>query len=691
MVLASFREKFYLKKRDKRVFLFLLCIIIGSIELCSGQYTVKNYANHPSTERRVAFTDHFEIVYPSNLSQFVKKIQPFVEKIYDTYAQLLDEEPAEKIKLYINREKQFLSAQRALNAASYAPVWQNNPFFNCFNTARATWKPKLRYEIAYVFQQSILSSKLGLLQAFLLSSPESELWSAGLPAYLAVPFLTKCDISWLSNYWNVEKRVQKEEKKINQLGKTILGRSQIHFFSSLFPPQLLESLYNTHKSFLGIQYFDFNYAFLKTFGVPYGFFFKQWKRRQLQIYNDSLPAPAALAQKIDSLAAANQKGANRFKSVSLKSEPYSSFFNIEVDFPIVLPYYLNTEDFGLGGLLSWRSPLRLHKFMFAGVLSVPSITYKSFFYTSYVNNSLGPRIKLSFKHYTSASGWLDLNVRRSNIASLSSLWRIDSFSTRYSNWYAGFMLRYLHIDYFSPLPFINSVSNINFDNKFTAQTDLRLGIAWRELAPSSHNAIHPLKGHGFRFSVTASGPFLNSQTQYARFYTEAFTLIPTVGKHRVYLYSAGALDINDSIGADYLYFSAEGDYELPEPKLLGSIGSAVEGYIRGYDTPIVGEKFAMGTVEYRIPLTLDTETLLFGVLPYPKLALAFFAEGGVIGDARSTRRTGFTEYRFSAGAELKTALSLKGYSIAFKAGIAQPLDQPFGLNFYFTIQPAIPF
>ncbi len=685
------RKIYELKKTAVEACLTLLILIIHSVVPCFAQYTLKKYANHEVIDRRVTVTEHFKIVYPEQFSKLAKKVRLRAENTFKYYKQLLGYEPEEKITLYINDKKHFISAARALNTGSSALLRKKNPFFNCFEGAQPEWKYLLRHEIAYVFLQKIQSSKLGLWQAFLLSSPSGALWSKGLPVYLAVPYLTKCDIKFLQDYWNVEMRAQKSVSNFKQLSQIILGRSQAHFFTTLFTPRQLESLYNIRKSFLGIEYFDFNYAFLKTFGVPYSFFFNQWKRQQLQIYNESLPAPEPLALNTDSINVAEQVEIDESEFVSLKSEPYHSFFNIEVDRPIVLPYFLNTDDFGFGGLLSWQSPLRLHKFIFAGILSIPSIGDKSFFYTSYINNSFGPRVKLSFKHYTSASGWLDLSVRRSNIAALSSLWRIDAFTRRYSNWYTGFMLRRIQVDYFSPLTLTNSVSNIAFDNKFTTQTDLRLVLAWRELAPSAHNAIHPLNGHGFRFSVTGSGPLLNSRTQYARFYAEAFTLIPVIGEHRLYLYGAGALDIDEPIGADYLYFSASGDYELPEPKLLGSIGRAVEGYIRGYDAPVAGERFALGTIEYRIPLTLNSEELLFGVLPYPELALAFFAEGGVMGFARSAQRTGFTEYRFSLGAEIKSAISFEGFSIAFKAGIAQALDQPWGLNLYFTIQPAIPF
>src|SRR5699024_1024751 len=137
----------------------------------------------------------------------------------------------------------------------------------------------------------------------------------------------------------------------------------------------------------------------------------------------------------------------------------------------------------------------------------------------------------------------------------------------------------------------------------------------------------------------------------------------------------------------YLYFSDDGDYDWPEPKLLGSSGRAVEGYIRGYKSAIAGEYFIWGSLEYRIPLLLNPGKLL-GVFPWPKMAFALFADGGIIGEARTLQKNDFTAYRLSLGAELKTAVNFGEFNIAVKGGIAQALGQSFRPIFYFTIQPA---
>ncbi len=677
----------FIKKAVKALYIGAFILLLAKVNPANAQYTLKSYANHLSLERRVTVTEHFKIVYPRSALELVKKVKPEAEQIYEVYENLLGFEPEERITLYIGRKKQFLSEAQALNTADFEPLWVKNPFFECFAGNLVEWKYLLRHEIAYAFQQKIQSSKLGAAQAFLLSSPTIPIWSDGFSAYLSVPYLTQCDINNLSDFWNVQMRAAKTNARLGELTETVLGRSQLLFFNNMFSVQQFERLYDVRKSFLGIEYFDFRDAFLKSLGVPYGFFFNQWRKRQFKIYNDSLPGPEPLSLPDTVNASVN---ADQPKAVPIESKPYHSFFNIDVDLPVVLPYYLNTDDYGLGAFVSWRSPLRLHKFLFAGVLSIPAIADKSFFYTSYINNSLGPRIKLSFRRFSNASGWLGLNIKRSNIAAISSLSRINSISSDYSNWYIGFMLRHINVDYFSPFLFDNE-SDIAFDNKLNKQADLRLVLAWRALAPGDYNAIHPLNGGGFRLSVTGSGSFLNDQTQYARFYTEAFTLIPAFGDHRFYLYAAGAYDVNETIGADYLYFSESGNYDLPEPKLIGSTNRSVEAYIRGYDSPLAGERFAWGSVEYRIPLTLNSETLLFGVLPLPKTALALFVDGGVLGDARSLRKTGFTEYRFGLGAEIKTALTFGNFTVVFKTGIAQALDKPFGPAFYFNIQPAIPF
>lgn len=674
-------------KLSGSLFFTLFLVLLCGLRPAFAQYSSQDFANHNPVQRRVTTTEHFKIVYDLSISDLIRKIKPAAERLFNTYKELLGTHADEKIVLYINGNKLILSKERALNTNSSTPIWHLNPFFECFNGNLPRWKYFLRYEIAYVFQQRIQSSRLGLLQAFLLSRPSAPLWSAGLPLYLSVPRLTTCDMQWSSDFWNVAKRAQNIQSD-PELKLPVLGRSQIHFYNKIFPAELLKELYNVRKQFLGIPYFDFDYAFLKTFGVPYTFFYSQWKRQQFQVYNDSLQ------QSVKSPDTAKNKSdvykGKEYSSKPLESEPYHSFFNIRLSLPVILPYYLNTSDYGLFGAVQWQSPLRLHKFLFAGILSIPDVGDQSIFYTSYVNNRFGPRIKLTFKHYTSKSDWLDLSVSSSNVAAASSLWKIDGSENPNSNWYAGFMLRYLNVEYLNTGNAPSAAKGVVFDNKYTTQTDLRLVLAWRALKPTTYNLVHPLKGHGFRLSVTGSGSFLNSKTQYARFYGEAFALIPAAGKQRIYLYAAGAFDMDEPIGADYLYFSDDGDYELPEPKILGSSGRAVEGYIRGYENSITGEYFTWGSVEYRIPLLLKPGSLL-GVLPLPKLALALFTDGGVIGGARTLQKKNFTAYRLSLGTELKSAIRFGGFPISFKMGIAQALNQPFGPFFYFTIQPAIPF
>lgn len=687
----------FIKRKPIFVKLFLalfyasFLVLINGINPLFSQYSSQDYANYNPVNWRVSQTEHFKIVYDMQAESTVRRLKPIVEKLYKAYKNLLGVEPENKIVLYLNRDKLILSRLSALNSGDLNSIWHKNPFFNCFKGSLPEWQYLLRYEIANVFQQAAQSSKLGLLQAFLLSRPSVPLWSVGLPLYLSVPRLTPCDTKHLYDYWNVARRA-KQAKGKEELKISVLGRSQVDFYNKIFSADLLSRLYDVHKSFLGISYFDFDYAFLKTFSVPYAFFFNQWKRQQFEIYNDTLTLASNNTQKgreADERKALQNEIPAASSSIT-NSKTYHSFYNIQLSLPIVLPYYLNTSDYGLGGIVRWKSPLRLHKFQFAGILSFPDVANQSLFYTSYVNNRFGPRIKLSFKHYTSKSDWLDLSVQKSNVLALSSLWKIDGSQNPNSNWYTGFMFRYLNVRYYDLQNLPRDVPIIAFDNRLTRQTDLRFVLANRMLKPTSFNAVHPLKGHGFRASVTGSAGFINDETKYARFYGEAFTLVPIAGKQRIYLYAAGAFDAGETMGADYLYFSDEADYELPEPKLLGSTGRAVEGFIRGYKNSIAGEYFAWGSVEYRIPLLLDPGNLL-GVLPLPKMAVALFTDGGVIGEARTLNRKNFTAYRMSMGAELKTAIRFGGFNFAFKVGMAQALNRPFGPVLFFSIQPAIPF
>src|SRR5699024_2772374 len=289
---------------------------------------------------------------------------------------------------------------------------------------------------------------------------------------------------------------------------------------------------------------------------------------------------------------------------------YKQLANISLERIIALPYYVNTDDFGVAAYLDFSEPLQKHQFNFSGIISFPSLFDNSFFYTSYVNNTFKSRIRLSYSHLSASSDLLGLlnrsiQIETRDAVALSALWKLGWLSSGYSNWYAGVMVRHMAFDYFNKETMQQKYDDIIYDNTITGQTDLRLALSWRRLKPYRHTIIHPLDAHGVRLSATGSDDILGSKVEYLLLNLEGYTMVPTVGKHRIFLYANGVIDIGETAGRDYLNFADNADLKLPEPNFMGSIDPGIDRFIRGYTHTILGEEFLFGSIEYRILWKLD--------------------------------------------------------------------------------------
>jgi hypothetical protein len=379
---------------------------------------------------------------------------------------------------------------------------------------------------------------------------------------------------------------------------------------------------------------------------------------------------------------------------NLRIKPYYTFLNTKWEQPFALPYVAKDGDFGLAGYIELKEPLRTHQFEYYGSVSFSDLLHKSFFYSSYINNSLRSLIELKFNHFPSASGFFGKSrkAETTDVVSLSSLWKLNSLSHDFSNWYAGLTLRYMAFDYFSEASQRLHKPDIFFNNTKTRQSDLIGSLVWRSLKPNRHALIHPPDGEGVRLLIAASRPILGSQTSHARFNLEGYTILPGFGDQRLFLYGNGVVDAGDPAGRDFLSFSDNGDYQLPGPNFLGSVNPGISRFVRGYDSNLVGDRFLFGRAEYRIPFQFNTTEKVLGLLPPARTSLTIFSDGGIMGDARITPDRKTTRYRYSIGAEIKRVFSVGGsFKVTYELGIAQPLNRPLAPQLYFNARSALPF
>ncbi len=378
----------------------------------------------------------------------------------------------------------------------------------------------------------------------------------------------------------------------------------------------------------------------------------------------------------------------------LRIKPYSTFLNTKLKRLFALPYVAKDGDFGLAAYLELKEPLRTHKFEYYGSVSFADLLHQSFFYSSYINNSLRPRIELKFNHFPSASGFFGKSrkAETTDVLSLSSLWKLNGISRDFSNWYAGLTLRHMAFDYFPEASRRLHNPDIIFNNTKTRQTDLTGSLVWRSLKPNRHALIHPSGGEGIRLLVTGSRPILGSQTSHTRLSLEGYTILPGFAEHRLYLYGNGVLDAGDPAGRDFLSFSDNGDYQLPGPNFLGSVNPGISRFVRGYSSNLLGDRFLFGRMEYRIPFQFDTTQKWLGLLPPARTSLTVFSDGGIMGEARITPDRKTTRYRYSVGAEIKRVFSVgESFELIYELGIAQPLNRSLAPQPYVNLKSALPF
>jgi len=373
---------------------------------------------------------------------------------------------------------------------------------------------------------------------------------------------------------------------------------------------------------------------------------------------------------------------------------YNSITNTRFDRAFLLPYYLNPGGYGLFGIIRFIEPMRTHELTVGGTFSAPSFFKKSSFFASYTNNMFRPQLQVNWTHLPAASEWFgkSLETQTSDVVSVKSLWRIPSWSSLTTDWYFGAMVRHMSFDYYSDSSLARHHPELAFKNTDDSQIDLRLGLAWRNYEPYRHNVIHPIDGAGARALFTASDKLLGSGSRFVRLDLTGYKIFPLGNSHTIYLNGRGILQSGESVGRDYIGLTESSSPNFGLPEFLGEESPGVDQRIRGYDATVLGDKLVTGTLEYRIPLRLNSTKRLLGFIPPARTSLAVFTEGGILWDARQRGKTDFTEHRFSTGVEIKRVFRLSDdFAFSYSMGFAKALTNSDSPQFYFGLRSAIPF
>lgn len=380
---------------------------------------------------------------------------------------------------------------------------------------------------------------------------------------------------------------------------------------------------------------------------------------------------------------------------SLIERRYSYHFlkNITHTVSFAFPYYRSKGDWGIFGLTSWAEPLGKHLIFGGGALSFPDPSDSYGFFT-YINNQLYPSIHFNIYRMPGNARFYGSNFLVNELAGtdVSVIWPLDFFESSYQRSQFGLRLRYTTIKpytwgEFKDTPLITIPET-------GRQTDLRLSWSLKRQKPYVHNLIHPLDGYGIRMTVTGSEKIFGSELSFLTTDLSAYTVLPGVGKHRIYLYGRFQSQLGAPLPQDFIGFSRYDNIDLPLPHETIFFQAFEAERVRGYREFAAGKHIGFASAEYRIPFLPSLKTTLLGFLQFGPTSLTLFMDAGIVlepgsivGRVQRTRRLG-------VGSEIKNRVSLGPLQFVHSFGLAQPHYDLTGFesyDLYYRVKASVPF
>jgi hypothetical protein len=370
---------------------------------------------------------------------------------------------------------------------------------------------------------------------------------------------------------------------------------------------------------------------------------------------------------------------------------YGALSNLSNRVTFALPYYSGaTGDFGLSGVTSWSEPLGKHSFGVAGSLSLREPGTESEIVATYLNRQLSPTIGLGLFSASSSARIYgsDLLVEHRTGGELSVRWPLDWRVRPYVSTSVSTRLRHADLDPLEPEDF-RSLPDGLAPPRAGQQASLRFQFLRRKNPPYRHTLVHPLGGWGLRLRTTGAAKVLGGDTSFLRGDVAGYTLLPSAGKHRLFLYGRLQAQTGSAFPQDYLGFSR---YDAIDLSLPGAapvrLGDAER--VRGYRQYVLGNRVAFGSIEYRMPVASSLQTEVLGLVSLGKTTLSLFVDGGAVWNGTDVRDG---VQQLGTGAEVKNALRLFGFRIGHALGVAQPVSEvgTDDVQVYYRVQTALPF
>lgn len=372
---------------------------------------------------------------------------------------------------------------------------------------------------------------------------------------------------------------------------------------------------------------------------------------------------------------------------------YKSFRNITHAASLVLPYYSARDHWGLFGLTTWTEPLAKHMFIGAGNISFSDID-NSFGILSYINNQLYPTITSSVYKIPGSAFFYGnkLLIEELTGGDISLNIPLDLFDMPYQS--GSFFGRFRHT-LVKPLD-RDSFRDLDLlpEPERARQTDLSVGLGVKKQRPWRDNNIHPLDGRGVRLVFTGAEKILGSDVRFATADIGAFTVLPSLGLHRIYLHGRYQVQWGTPLPQSFIGFSRFDNIHLNLPgEVPISLFNEAER-VRGYRGFVAGRQVLFGSLEYRVPFLPSLGTKVLGMLELGSTSLALFTDAGVVRNVQFADEPDPITNRWGAGAEVKNEVSLFGINFIHSLGVAQPAQELFtdvDVDLYYRVRAVVPF
>ncbi|MEM6785109.1 MAG: hypothetical protein AAF624_15420 [Bacteroidota bacterium] len=380
---------------------------------------------------------------------------------------------------------------------------------------------------------------------------------------------------------------------------------------------------------------------------------------------------------------------------------YNSFANLTHAFSIAFPYYNSSEDYGIFGTTSWLEPLGKHQLGLIAGVSIPDFAGETFALGTYINNTLAPSLVFRGYRLPGASQFYGDDVLVENLSGgdVAAIWPLDWLDRPYTALSAAVRLRLAYAEPFDAEDFadIGTVDvaggSLPVPEKGT-RADVRFGLAYKQQRPYRFNVIHPLDGLGVRARLTVGVPEVNTGGTFALPDLAAYSVLPDpLGVGRFYVYGRAQARFGGGFAQDVLGLARFDDLDLFVP-IYGALTNDELERVRGYRRPALGDRVLFGTLEYRLPPSFDLQTTLLGFLGFGRTGFSLFTDAALVwtgADFDNTiRRTG-------VGAEAKNVLSIGGFELLHRFGLAAPWGEIDGdltwgdLDVYYRIQASLAF